>query len=72
MRRRFFQGLKQRIERVDGDHVNFVYDYDLVERAYRGILDILVDFPNVIYRSIGGSVYFLHVHADAVADLLAG
>ena len=64
-----FQSLQQRIERVDGDHVDFVYDYDLVGRAYRGILNILVNFPNVIYRSVGSPVDFLHVHADTAAAI---
>ncbi len=71
VRRRLFQRLEQRVERLRGEHVNFVEDIDLVARADRRIADGVVDLAHVVDAVVGGGVHLDDVDVPALHDRLA-
>jgi hypothetical protein len=66
---RFFQGLKQCVKGVDGNHVNFVDYYDLVRGTYRRIFYVLVDLSDVFHRRVRRSIDLLDIYTDSVSYL---
>ncbi len=68
VRRRFFQRLEQRVERLLGQHVNFVNNINLEARGGRDVLDRLAQFADLVDAAIAGAVDFQHVHRAAFGD----
>ena len=71
VRRRLLQRLEQRVERLRGQHVDFVEDVDLVARADRRIADGVVDLAHVVDAVVGGGVHLDDVDVPALHDRLA-
>ena len=67
-RRRLFQRLEQRVERLLGQHVNFVDDVDLVLRPHRLDADVGPERSNVVDPAIGSPVDFRDIHIVARRD----
>src|SRR5205823_1181428 len=65
VRRRFFERLQERVERLAREHVDFVDDVDLVPAAGRAGGDLLADGPHVVDAAVAGPVDLAHV--DVVA-----
>src|SRR5436309_1744867 len=69
MRRRLFQSLQQRVERLGGEVVYLVDDVDLVTGLSRRVLDVFDDlFAQIVDTGLRRGVHLDDVHADAVAD----
>ena len=71
VRRRLFQRLEQRVERLRREHVHFVEDVDLVARPHRRVADRVVDLAHVVDAVMRGGVHLDHVDMPALHDRLA-
>src|SRR5690606_27744088 len=58
VRRRLFEGLQQRIERVRREHVHFVDQVDLVAAARGGVLHVVEQLAGVVDLGARGGVDF--------------
>ncbi len=63
--RGFLQGLKEGIECLGGQHMDFIDDEDLRRALCRGILHVFPEFPDFIDPPVGSSVYLEHIHRSA-------
>src|SRR5512135_381621 len=72
VRRWLLQGLKQRVEGLVREHVNFIDDVDLVLAAYRSILDGLAQLADVLDAAVRCSIDLDDVHRCACRRLDAG
>ncbi len=70
--RRLFQGLEQGVERLVGEHVDFVDDVDLRPSARGRVAGILAQLAHLVDAAVRGPVDLQHVHAPAAGDLPAG
>ena len=61
VRRRLFERLQKSIERSLGKHVHFVDDVDLVSADRGWKVDLVRQFPDLIHRVVGRSVYLENV-----------
>jgi len=71
MRRRFFEGLEQRVESPRGQHVNFVYDVNLEAGAGRRILARLAQLANLLDAVVAGAVNLEDVQRTPFGDFPA-
>ena len=71
VRRRLFQRLQQRVERLAREHVRLVDDIDLHAARERSVLHRLPYAARVLDLPVGGAVYLDDVEALARRDLLA-
>ncbi len=71
MRGRLFQGLEQRVERLLGEHVDFVDDINLELGGGRDVLDRLAQAADFIDAAVAGSVNFEHIERAAFGDFPA-
>jgi hypothetical protein len=72
MLRGLLERLQQGIERLGGEHVNFIDDIDLV-RAFLGCeLTALPQLPDFVDAPVGSAVDFETVEGSAVGDAAAG
>ena len=71
VRRRLFQRLQQRVERLLRQHVHFVDDVDLVARRDRAIAHALDQLAHVVDAGAGGRVHLDHVDMAVLGDRLA-
>ena len=70
VRRRLFDRLQQRVERLVRQPVHFVDDEDLVAVAHRRDAERLDDdLADLVDAGVGGAVDLEHVHVAAVGDL---
>ena len=72
VRRRLFERLQQRVERVRRQHVHFVDEVDLVAAARGRVLHVLEQLARVIDLGARRGVDFDEVDEAALVDLLAG
>ena len=78
VRRRLFQRLQQRVERVAGEHVDFVYDEDLGARLQGAVAGGVYHLAHVVHAGTAGCVHLHHVRVavgkdgDAVGANAAG
>jgi hypothetical protein len=68
---RLFQRLQQGVEGVDGEHVHFVDDVDLVAAVGGAEADVVADFPHRLDAVVAGAVDLQHVHGIAGGDFQA-
>jgi hypothetical protein len=59
----FLKGLEQSVERVAGEHVDFVDDVDLESARAGRVLRVLAQLADVIDAVVGCPVNFDDVHA---------
>ena len=71
MRRRLFERLEQRIERLGREHVDFVDDINLVSIARRRIAHGLEDFADFVNPPVGRAVDLDDVHRTALGNFAA-
>jgi len=71
MRRRFLQNLQQRIERIRGEHVNFIDDIDFKSSPGRQINRIGNQLPHMLHLIVGGAVDFDYINILAGMNGLA-
>ena len=72
MRRRLFQRLEQRIERVAAEHVDFIDNINLVARRDRRIAHRLDNFAHVVHPGVAGGVHFDHIDMPPLGNRHAG
>ncbi len=72
MWRRFFQGFKQCIKTMPGQHVYFINQVDFKTAAGRGILNIIQQFPGILNTGSGGRIHFNQIHKTALINFQAG
>ncbi len=70
VRRRLFQRLQQRVERLGGQHVHFIENVDLVARGDWRIANGIVNLAHVIDAVVGGGVHLQNVDVPAFHDRL--
>ena len=68
-RRGFLQRLQQRVERLRGEHVDFVDDEDFVPVPGRKVADGLAQLPDFVDAAVGGRVDFEHIDGITGGDL---
>ena len=61
MRWWFLKSFKQGVRGWFGEHMDFVYDVDLVTGLVRSIVDLLTKAPNIINTSVTGGINFYDV-----------
>ena len=71
VRWRFFQRLEQRVERLRGEHVDFVDDVDLELAAGGRVADRVPQFPNLFNTIIRCPIDLQHVERASLGDFLA-
>ena len=71
MRRRFLEGLQERVECALGEHVDFVDNENLVLAADGRVLDAVNHVADIVDAGVGGRVYFVDIHRVAASDILA-
>jgi len=67
----FLKGLEQGIGGFLGEHVNFVYNIDLVTGLVGGIVDPLTEVSDFINAAIAGSINFYDIQSSALGCCLA-
>ncbi|CAB3871780.1 hypothetical protein LMG1864_02808 [Achromobacter ruhlandii] len=72
VRRRLFQRLEHRVERVPGEHVHFVDHVDLEAARARRVDGLLQQLGHFLDAAVGGRVQFEVVDETAGIDLGAG
>jgi len=70
--RRLLERLEQRVERLGGQHMDFIDDEDLVPVAGGGVLDVLAQLADLPDAAVGGRVDLQNVDGVALGDLQAG
>ena len=68
MRRGLLKRFQKRVERVLGQHVNFVDDVDLVARGDRGVAHGLDDLAHVVDAGMAGGIHLDHVDMAPLGD----
>ena len=71
VRRWFLKRLKQGVRRFFSQHVDFVYNIDLVAGLVRGIVDPLTEVSDFINAAIASRIYFYNIQSPALAYCLA-
>ena len=66
--RRLFQRFQQRVERLLGEHMHFVYDIDLVARVAGREPDLVAQVADVVDAAIAGGVNLNEVKSAPVVD----
>ena len=72
VRRWFFQGLQQGVERMVGEHVHFVDQIDLVARMARCVLDVVQQFAGLVDLGARGRIDFDQIDHAPLIDFKAG
>ena len=71
VRRRFLEGLQERVECALGEHVDFVDNENLVLADDRRVLDAVNHVADVVDAGIGGRVDFVDIHRVSSRDIEA-
>jgi hypothetical protein len=71
MGRRFLQRFQQRVERIFGEHMDFVDDVDLVARRHGGIAHRLDNLAHIIDAGMAGGVHLDHVDMPPLGNRAA-
>src|SRR3972149_6226244 len=58
MRRRLLQSLKQGVRRAIREHMNFIYDIDLIARIVGRIIDLFAQAADILDSGIAGGIDF--------------
>jgi len=69
--RRFLKRLEQSVGGFFGEHMDLVYDIDLVTSLIGSIVDPLTEVSDVINATIAGSINFNHIQSPALGYCLA-
>ena len=68
----FFQGLQQCVEGLGGEHMDFVYDDNLVSGRSRKKTDFFLELTDFLDAAVGGAVDFMQVECCSPHDIKAG
>ncbi|GJD76755.1 hypothetical protein CFIICLFH_5014 [Methylobacterium goesingense] len=68
VRRRLLQRLQKGVERLLGEHVDFVDDVDLVARLRWRIADAVDDAAYVVDAGMRGGIHLQHIHVPGFHD----
>jgi len=63
MRWRFFKGFKQSVGGTGTEHMDFIYNIDLVAGLVRGVIYLLAEAPDVIDTGVASCVDFYDVQS---------
>ena len=66
--RRLLKSLKERIERPYRQHMNLIYDIDLIPSFRRPVRHFLTDLTDIVHAVVGRRVDLNHVHGCARRD----
>ena len=67
----FLKGFKQGVRGVITEHVDFVYDVDLITGLVGGIVDLLTEVSNIINTGVTSGVNFDDIQRPGLGDCLA-
>ncbi|MBV6466622.1 MAG: hypothetical protein PGMFKBFP_01942 [Anaerolineales bacterium] len=68
VRRRFFEGLEERVEGRRGEHVDFVNDVDFEFALCGGEIYFVAQVTDIVHRGVGGGVNFNEVEEAIFVD----
>ena len=72
MLRRLLQGLKERIESFLGEHMDLINDVNLESITAGSELNVLPQASYLINAPVRSPIYFQHIQAGAISNLLTG